>query len=64
MTRATFVNFFFIEVCALQQHSRMCVKIKLSHRHKETMCIDKNCKKKDQYQEFVLTTSQPPRHMV
>ena len=39
----------------------ICVKIKFDHKHKETICIDKNGKK-DQYQDsdFVLTTPPPP----
>jgi hypothetical protein len=34
-----------LRVCVLHQHSRICVKTK-NHRRKETMRIDKNCKKK------------------
>ena len=50
-----------LRLCALHQHSRIFINLKCSHKRKETICIDKNCKKKkDRYQDFVLTSNSPP----
>jgi hypothetical protein len=35
-----------LRLCELHQHSRIFISLKCSHKRKETICIDNNCKKK------------------